>query len=122
MGWQICGSCWTTELLIVRRQKLCHGPTVALGKKCVLATRIDTLPDGHSVEKFLPQGTVLKFFPTGQIQRQMVYRNNAPLALGVQQQLAVGAVIQKKRLSGHAAAKVASQQGKHPVFGLDFAA
>ena len=64
----------------------------------------------------------MKLLRAGQLQRQAFHRDDAALALGVQQQLPVGAVVQEEGLPGHAAAEVVGQQREHPVLWLDLAA
>lgn len=114
-GLAISGSCWTAEALVVHRKKFRHDAPIPFGEKRVLTAGVGPLPDGYGAEKLLPQGTVLKLLRAGQLQRQAFHRDDAALALGVQQQLPVGAVVQEEGLPGHAAAEVVGQQRKHPV-------
>ena len=106
--------------LVVVRQELRHGAAIALGHEGVLAPGIIALLDGDGLIKPLPQPPERHLLITGQRQLQAVHGQDAGVALCVDQQLPVGAVVDKEGFVGVAVAEVPPQQGQNPVFGLDF--
>jgi len=108
--------------LIVLRQELRHRAAITLGHAGVLTAGIFPLLDGNRLVETLPQPAELYLLIAGQRRTKGIRRQNAGVAIGIDQHLTVGAVIDKKGFIGIPVAEMTPQQRKNAVFGLNFRA
>ena len=98
-----------------------HGAPVPLGHVGHAAAGVFPLPDGDGVVESLPQQAVagLRLIRRGHL--EVLQGPDGRAALGVEQGLLVGTVVEEEPFVPVAVAEVTAQQGQDPVFRLDFA-
>ena len=105
---------------MIRGQKFCHGAAVALGEKRILTAGISPFLDGNGFIELFPKSSVVNLLLARQGKLQTVHGNDPRVALGVEQQILVAAVIDEKGLIGIAAAEVVAKKRENLVFRFDF--
>ena len=103
-------------------QEFCHGATVTLGQKAVLAAGIGALLNSDRLIKPFPKCAVVNLFFARQRRTEVFYRHNAGTSLGIEQQFLMVTVVNEEGLIGVPTAEMMAQQREYPVFGLNFRA
>ena len=104
---------------MLRPLKLRHGVPVPLGHVGHAAAGVLPLPDGDGVVKPLPELPVGGLRLVRRRHLKVLQREDHSFSVGIEQCLPVGAVVEDEPLLGIPAAEVGTEQGEHPVFGLD---
>lgn len=99
-----------------------HGIPVPHGHLGPAAGGIVSLPNGNGIVKPLPKQAIVGLLFIRRRHLKLLQWPDHCLAACMKQRFAMGPVIQEKGVIRIAGAKVAPQQGKHPVLGLDLSA
>ena len=105
---------------MIQGEELRHCAAITFGQKGALAAGIISFFDGDRLIEAFPQSAIMDFFFTRKRQLQLIHRKNAGLALSIKQNLPVSAIEDEKGFVGVSIAKMAPQQGKNTILGLDF--